>query len=137
MEFSENRLKHSLGVAKRMAEIASRSEYTWLFSAEEAFTLGYLHDIGYAFSPKDHAHAGGLFLKTQGYRYWREVYLHGAPLAKQSSMLQLLNFADMTTGPSGERLSVAERLADIGRRHGITSSAYQQAQTLAVLLHHF
>lgn len=86
-------MRHILAVARKMAILAPKGK------EKEYFLLGFLHDIGYAFSDNEgHAHAGGELLREQGYAYWKEVYHHGDPFADYSSPeLTALNFADMTT----------------------------------------
>ena len=60
----ENRLKHSLAVARKMVEIAKIKK----LSEEDiniCFVIGYNHDIGYEYTinGKDHNKVGGLLLK--------------------------------------------------------------------------
>jgi hypothetical protein len=101
---------------------------------EEMFTLGYLHDIGYEFSnqSEDHPKIGGTLLKNQGYKYWREVFHHGAINgAYSSNELDLLNMADLTINSHGENVGVEQRLLDIKSRYGSDSHQYLNATTLA------
>lgn len=83
-----NRMKHSLGVARKMKELALKRQPKNLKFAEEMYTLGLLHDIGYEFDagPKGHAVAGGEILKRTGYKYWREVSNHGSAENKHKSL---------------------------------------------------
>ena len=136
MQISDDRIHHMLAVATRMEEAVSKNRTRFGFDAspEDAFVLGFLHDIGYAFvdEPKDHAKTGGLILKSQGYKYWREVYYHGIPYSGYSSkLLTLLNQVDLTTGPTGEYMTFEERLQDIGNRYGKDSWQLQDAMRLA------
>ncbi len=103
----------------------------------EAFTLGLLHDIGYEFCDKqsEHANKGGLLLKEQGYKYWKEVFYHGIPQNEYASnMLSLLNYADMVTGPDGTSMTVQERIDDIADRYGNDSEQVENAVNLAKML---
>ena len=79
MEITVNRLKHSLAVANKMKKIAQEHYEEYKVSPDDAFVLGMIHDIGYEFSEQqqEHANKGGLILKEQGYKYWKEVYYHG------------------------------------------------------------
>ena len=128
-ELDENRMRHSLRVAEKMADIAG----DFHIDPKEAFALGLLHDLGYAFcvDKADHGRVGGLFLRHQGYRYWREVYYHGfAQDDYTSDALDLLNIADLTTGPNGEDFTIEERILDIKQRYGPCSTQVQNANWL-------
>jgi hypothetical protein len=125
----DNRYKHIRGVAELMAEIAPAGK------EKEMFLLGFLHDIGYLYQPKDHNFFGGNLLKEQGYEYWQEVYWHGVPEAEYSSAaLDLLNAADMQVNGKGERVSYSERLEDIASRYGDGSAQYVLAQKMVEIL---
>lgn len=125
----DNRYKHIRGVAELMAEIAPEGR------EKEMFLLGMLHDIGYLYQPKDHNFFGGNLLKEQGYKYWREVYWHGVPDAEYTSdELDRLNSADMQVNACGERVSYAERLADIAARYGEVSVQFKLAEKMVKYL---
>lgn len=73
----ENRLKHSIAVARKMVEIAKSKN----MSDEEiknCFIIGYNHDIGYEFTKNgiNHNIIGGEILKNINFKYWKEVYYH-------------------------------------------------------------
>ena len=130
MGFSNDRANHSLEVAKQMYEKALEQTDDE-FYARKMFHLGIVHDIGYQFSEntKDHPHAGGLFLKEDGYEFWEEVYEHGNPdVESPTKELMLLNWADMHTDGKGNRVSFEERLRDIKNRYGVDSVEYTNAQ---------
>lgn len=134
MTITVDRMKHSLAVATKMKQMVVSDPIKYPFAPDEAFVLGLLHDIGYEFASeqKEHANKGGLVLKDQGYKYWREVYYHGIVQADYDSpMLRLLNYADMITGPSGECMTVKERINDIAMRYGKGSWQEQEAMELA------
>ena len=136
MEITVDRMKHSLAVARKMKDIVMQNPKEYDCSPDDAFVLGMLHDIGYEFvaEQKEHANKGGLVLKEQGYRYWREVYYHGIPQEEYtSSLLELLNYADLTTGPSGESMTVQQRIDDIIIRYGRESEQVIDAIKLSLI----
>ena len=121
MQITENRLKHILAVAMKMKAEVSKHPEDYPCSPDDAFILGFLHDIGYEFSTtqSEHPNKGGLALKEQGYKYWKEIYYHGIPQDEYNSpLLDLLNYADMTTSPSGENMTIKQRIDDIALRYG-------------------
>lgn len=124
---SENRLAHVNSVAKYMYDKAVGDECY----KSDMFTLGLLHDIGYiSGESKNHSKYGGLLLKRNGYRYWKEVYYHGQVEAINnyiSDELDLLNSADLQINSKGELVGVELRLLDIKTRYGENSSQYQNA----------
>jgi hypothetical protein len=106
-------------------------------------TAAWLHDIGYSpalretgFHPLDGArylaragHPGeaALVAHHSGARFVAEVQglateLAGFPFA-EDALTDALTYADQTVGPRGERLSVADRLAEAVRRHGPDAAA--------------
>ena len=73
----ENRLKHSIAVARKMVEIGKNYNLTDK-QLKELFILGYNHDIGYEFgNNENHRIIGGNILKKSNYKYWKEVFYHG------------------------------------------------------------
>jgi hypothetical protein len=98
----------------------------------------WLHDIGYSpalrdtgFHPLDgarylaslgHEREAGLVAHHSGARFVAEVRGLVAELARfpftESALTDALTYADQITGPRGEPLSVADRLAEALRRHG-------------------
>lgn len=130
---SLERLNHSLAVARKMKAMAERDIH-FPHSPEDMFYLGLLHDAAYEFVEAQEAHErkGGTVLRDNGYKYWREIYYHGEPDSEYSSQaLDLLNYADMTTGSDGRDVSLEERLADIAMRYGEESIQHKKAQRLA------
>lgn len=136
MPISEDRLKHCLGVAKKMEMLVETNDNYKCLNPKEMFTLGLLHDIGYEFSDNaGHNVAGGLLLKAQGYKYWKEVYYHGVPQTEYlSEALMLLNHADVTVGPTGLSVTVEERIEDIGHRYGKDSKQYKDCVKLVSMI---
>ena len=131
----ENRLKHSLAVAKKMIEIGK--EYN-LDDKElqDLFVLGFNHDIGYEYGNNlNHEHIGGEILKRNDYKYWKEVYYHGDINAQYSSLyLEILNKADMQIDKYGNDVGYTRRLEDIKTRYGENSITYKNAETLVSML---
>jgi HD-like signal output (HDOD) protein len=101
-------------------------------------TAAWLHDIGYSpalretgFHPLDgarylaqagHSREAALVAHHSGARFEAEVRGLVAELAwfpfVEDPLTDALTYADQTVGPRGERLSVADRLAEAVRRHG-------------------
>lgn len=129
--FTKERTNHIMGLARLMYDIALEKrghEY-----AHDMYLLGLVHDMGYVHTDSmlEHPVVGGNILKEKGYRYWEEVYNHGrADVDYESEELDLLNFADLRVGKSGDIISFEERLRDIGVRYGIYSPQYIEAGML-------
>ena len=131
----ENRLKHSLAVAKKMIEIGK--EYNLNDKElQDLFVLGFNHDIGYEYGNNlNHEHIGGEILKRNDYKYWKEVYYHGDINAQYSSLyLEILNKADMQIDKYGNDVGYTKRLEDIKTRYGENSITYKNAETLVSML---
>ena len=134
---TEDRWNHILGVARQAARLAEKFFTGDANKKQEMFLLGMLHDVGYEFAveKRQHAALGGELLRRTGYDCWREVYEHGNPdVSEMSDELFLLNCADMTTGPKGEALTMAERLREIGERFGRESAAYKKSARMVTRL---
>lgn len=137
MEFSIDRLKHCIAVAEKMKRLSEENSRLFVTDPEDMYVLGMVHDIGYPFveEQKDHAKVGGEILKKQGYMYWREVYYHGIFQNEYDSPeLRLLNFADITTGPSGEDMTMQQRIDNISERYGADSPQTKEAEKLLKML---
>ena len=127
-----DRLKHSLSVARKMIEIGKENNLDEE-QLKELFLLGFVHDIGYEFveDTKDHPKVGGEILKQSGYKYWKEVYYHGMPTDEYDSLyLKILNQADMQIDANGEDVGYKKRLEDIKTRYGEDSKAYKNSKKL-------
>lgn len=130
---TQDRYNHMIAVANKMKELAEKHN-EFEINPNDAFTLGLLHDIGYEFVHNNiyHAFEGGQVLKDQGYKYWQEIKWHGIPQVDYiSPQLQLLNYVDMTTGPTGEYITIEERLADIAVRYTENSPQHINAIKMA------
>jgi HD domain len=135
----EQRLAHSAGVAARAGQlagtVASRERQLLIAAA-------WLHDIGYAPSARVtglHSYDGAVFLATRGWspRLCGLVAHHsgaGFPAAEvgltgelarfiheESAVSDALTYADQTTGPDGQPVTLAERMEDMLARHGSSS----------------
>jgi len=110
-------------------------------------TAAWLHDVGYSpalretgFHPLDgarhlaragHPREAALVAHHSGARFVAEVRglvaeLAGFPFA-EDPLTDALTYADQTVGPRGQRLSVADRLAEAIRRHGPDAPASRAA----------
>ena len=137
MEVTIDRIKHSLAVAKRMKELSENDSEKYPVIPEDAFILGLLHDVGYEFvdNQMEHAQKGGIVLKQQGYKYWKEVYYHGYSQNEYiSPMLELLNYADITTGPTGEYTTIEQRIIGVKERYGEDSIQLEEIIALADMI---
>jgi hypothetical protein len=131
------RWAHVVGVAETAAEVTP-----WLdVEADPVVAAAWLHDIGYSPGLVEtglHALDGAGYLRELGWE--RQVtalvahhsasrveavergleveLLQEFPEPEDRAALELLWYCDMTTGPSGERVSVDERLAEIRQRYG-------------------
>jgi HD domain-containing protein len=133
-----DRWAHSRGVAVRAEQIASAVD------ADDRGMLvaaAYVHDVGYApdlvmhgFHPLDGAlwlrgqgleRLAGLVAHHTGARFEAEAHGLADRLAafkdERSAVSDALAYSDLTTGPAGERVTVAERLGEIERRYGRAS----------------
>jgi HD superfamily phosphodiesterase len=150
------RWAHTQAVAERATTIAE------IVAVEDRPTLvaaAYLHDIGYApelantgFHPLD----GALWLRKQGRERLAVLVAHhsGARFEatargfaealehfteEHSPVADALTYCDLTTGPAGESITAAERLANIELRYGSASAVAQgmsaAADTLEAAMH--
>lgn len=132
----EDRLKHSLAVARKMAEIARLRNLSEV-QIKECFIIGYNHDIGYEFtnSSIDHNIIGGGILKNNGFKYWKEIYYHGEINTEYESLyLDILNLADMQIDKYGNDVGFDKRLEDIKDRYGEKSVVYEKCSALIKIL---
>jgi hypothetical protein len=151
-----SRWAHTQAVAERATEIAE------VVAVEDRPTLvaaAYLHDVGYApelantgFHPLD----GALWLQEQGWERLAALVAHhsgarfeatarGCDKAleqfaeERSPVADALTYCDLTTGPAGESITAAERLANIVLRYGSTSLVAEgmsaAADTLEAAMH--
>ena len=131
----EDRLNHSLAVARKMVEIGKINKLTQE-QLQDLFVLGYNHDIGYEYgNNENHSTIGGNILKQSNYKYWKEIYYHGKTNIEYSSLyLDILNQADMQIDKYGNDVGYDNRLNDIKNRYGLNSSAYTNAKELIEMI---
>lgn len=131
-----DRWQHTIAVAARAEELAGAVDPA---DRDVLVVAAWLHDIGYGamaaetgFHPLDGAryldrhgwparisalvahHSGADFLAIAYGRYEQL----GAYPHENSPVSDALTYADQTTGPSGEPMAVAPRMAEAIRRHG-------------------
>ena len=84
----QNRINHILAVADKMRKNAEK----FGVDPDDAYLVGYLHDIGYEYIRSMHNKTGGSILEKNGFKYWKEIYYHGDTNPPyKSAMLNLLN----------------------------------------------
>ena len=133
-----SRWAHSRAVAARAQEIAA---VVAPVDRRMLVAAAHLHDIGYApelvtygFHPLDGARwlqergldrLAGLVAHHTGARFEADVLgladVLGAFHDERSAVSDALTYSDLTSGPTGERMSVAERLNEIESRYGHAS----------------
>ena len=127
-----DRLKHSYSVGKKMVAIGEKYNLN-REELKDLFLLGINHDIGYEFAKNGEKHniIGGIILKNNGYKYWKEVYYHGEITEEYNSLfLKILNQADMQIDKFGNDVGYNKRLEDIKNRHGNDSIIYNKCVKL-------
>ena len=133
---SENRLRHSIGVARKAYNLSKEMGYAEEF-ARRMFMLGYIHDIGYEFSTKQEEHpaksaellsllAGGINNPITDNEV-NAIREHGQYPVHNTLEYKILNMADMLVNSKGEEVSVSQRLEDIKERYGEHSDQYLTA----------
>ena len=130
---TDSKLHHIRAVAELMYERAFEMTGDEKY-AEEMYVLGFVHDIGYIFGAKGHAEAGGGLMKRTNFKYADAVSLHGKDHPDPDQITQdvmLIQWCDMSVGPGGVKMSVAERIEDIRNRYGDDSEQYLGAKEIA------
>ncbi len=123
----EDRLRHSIAVARKMVEIA-KSKNLSDEDIKNCFIIGYNHDVGYEFTKNGNNHntIGGEILRNN-FKYWREIYYHGEINVEYKSLyLDILNQADMQIDKYGNDVGYDKRLEDIKSRYGEDSEVYNK-----------
>ncbi len=128
---NNDRLNHSLAVARKMVEIGKKYNLNDS-ELQDLFVLGFNHDIGYELGTNEnHSVIGGNILKQSNYKYWREVYFHGeTDIQYHSLYLDILNMSDMQIDKYGNDVGFIKRLEDIENRYGKESKQYINAEKL-------
>ena len=123
----EDRLRHSIAVARKMVEIA-KSKNLSDEDIKNCFIIGYNHDIGYEFTKNGNNHntIGGEILRNN-FKHWREIYYRGEINVEYKSLyLDILNQADMQIDKYGNDVGYDKRLEDIKSRYGEDSEVYNK-----------
>lgn len=131
---TENKIKHSLEVARVCAELASQEckDESYI---QACFLMGLLHDIGY-----ENGDAKGHSKRSADYIDSMELYLediksaianHGKDIIFANRFSEILNKADLQVNSKGERVCAFSRLADIEMRYGSNSTEFIQVQDIA------
>ena len=149
---TDNRLKHMRSVAEECYRLAKEHGLDE-DDARAAYVMGFLHDIGYAFSEKASQHPeigkqmincafaplnGGI--PGAGARTAKDADIadcicrHGHPYELDNIFTRILDDADMSVNSKGEKVSHEERLSDITVRYGADS---RQARNASLLLKAF
>ncbi len=131
------RWQHTAAVASHAEELAAALPTA--ADLDVLLVAAWLHDVGYGPAVRNsgfHPLDGARFLQSHGWppRICALVAHHsGAEFTAEASGLQqalsqypreesptadALTYADQTTGPHGQRMTLAERLADSAARHG-------------------
>ena len=132
----EDRIKHSLAVARKMVKIAKKYNMSEQ-DVKNCFVIGINHDIGYEFSKDKSKHnkIGGEILKESGFLYWKEIYYHGEINTEYKSLyLKILNQADMQIDKFGNDVGYYKRLEDIKIRYGENSNTYDKCCKLVEMI---
>lgn len=124
---SENRLHYSVNVARKAYKIAKSLGKSENF-ARRCFALGWNHDIGYEFDPDNHADVGAEILAE--FDDTEAIKFHGEVPEIKSDEWRILALADMTTSPTGEEVSLDDRLAEIEERYGNDHKWYISSKRL-------
>ena len=127
----EDKLRHSIAVARLMMEIGNRYKLD-NEKLQSLFILGFNHDVGYEFDNAiNHGIVAGNLLKNDNYKYWREIYYHGKFQDEYDSMfLRIFNEADMQIDKYGNNVGYDKRLEDIKNRYGADSEIYSNGVEL-------
>lgn len=135
---TENKLHHMLGVAEECYKLAINKGYDTDF-AKTMYFLGFVHDIGYAFSKTSEEHplvgaeiiSNALGETASDNRFLHAIRQHGHYTEKKTAEWEILNTADLTIDSKGNKVHVSERLADIKSRYGEYSNQYLTACDIA------
>jgi hypothetical protein len=139
---SRRRYEHMRGVAQQAAR-AARSVRLPGGHRRVLLASAWLHDIGYALPGDLHPVDGARALRRAGHERLARIVAHHSnaaeraraaglpdidaefpvPVGADGTILDLLDVADLVTGPYGERIDPAGRLASLVERRGAASPA--------------
>jgi HD superfamily phosphohydrolase YqeK len=141
IKITENRLKHSLAVARQCYTLSIEKFNKSDFFAKQMFVTGYNHDIGYEYTMTDkkfkHNQIGSLMLEItfnlpndKENKFINAIKYHGNPdTPEEYRTLEwvILNLADLTIDSKGEKVTIEQRFKDIEQRFGADSKSYYDA----------
>lgn len=133
---SENKLKHSLGVAKACRKLGKEKGYA-TDVCDALFVMGFLHDIGYEDAPNtSHPKVGASMIDSfvENPEMLEAIRHHGKKFDNLSDFDRILNEADLTISYNGEPCSIKSRLFGIQTRYGKDSEHYKNAILMAKAL---
>lgn len=123
-ELPEGKLLHMRNVAQKMYVLSHLHRAVFGIDPRVAYFLGYIHDIGYAFSENVFMHdrVGGDLLYSVGSFYHSILFNHGRGDFDSSSIpngvvLDLLNYCDLTVDSMGRSCTVDSRIDDVKKRY--------------------
>lgn len=123
----DNKALHMAAVAEHMA----RMSHTFGISPEDAYLLGYMHDIGYIRGRVGHGKNGADLLETVGVRkdFLNAIKYHGSnpkdvPKECITPYLVALWDGDCSVDTNGNDIGYSKRLSYIKERYGEKSRAY-------------
>lgn len=131
---SEDKLKHTIGVARKCYDLALHKYDLSEDEAKSAFVMGFLHDIGYEFvdDTSKHPEESYKLVKSIDDNMLNAIRSHGNPDVEVCTVWNdILNEADLTTSSKGEDCTMFYRLADICLRYGKDSNEFKNAKRLA------
>lgn len=133
---SENKLKHSLGVARACKKLGEGKGFN-ADACDALFVMGFLHDIGYEIAPNtSHPKVGATMIDSfiENPEMLEAIRHHGKKFDNLSDFDKILNEADLTISYNGEPCSVESRLFGIQTRYGKDSEHYKNAILMAEAL---
>lgn len=127
---SDNKLKHSIGVARKCALLAQQKGMQE-DEQDACFVMGFLHDIGYEYNPTTSHPNTSYKLVRNAMRYHYEILRaikdHGTKYKGLNQFDIILNEADLSIDYQGNTVSFDTRLQQIADYHGLDSEHYQHA----------
>ena len=144
---SENKLKHSIGVARKCYQIAKNEGFDEIF-CRKMFMIGWCHDVGYEFSETHSEHpdiSAEMFscmisddtvsyvdadhkeVSDTPHKTYNAIKEHGIYTENKTDEWRILNMADMQINHKGKEVDVVTRLNGIKNRYGEHSEQYLTA----------
>ena len=145
---NDNRLKHSLAVAKRCYTLALEYVPGDINFARKMFEIGFNHDIGYEFTSRkeksEHGRIGSMILEHAFGHHSSKgldaIKYHGnpeTPSEYRTIEWYVLNHADLTINSKGEEVTMEERLEDIKEKNGTDSTSYNDARIMVQVIKNY